>query len=160
MADLRIGVLTCSDSCSCGDADDLAGRALIQECEARDWIVVAYHVCADEVESIATSIIEMAELEEADVVLTLGGTSLGPRDFTPEATELVCDRMVPGIAEVVRHAARSADEVFLLSRATAGIREHTLVINLPGGEAPTAAAFAAVAEHLTLAVEKIKGECP
>lgn len=159
MGDMRIGVLTCSDSCSCGDAEDLAGRAIIEQCEDRGWVVVAYHVCADEVESICTSIIEMTEIEEADIVLTLGGTGLGPRDFTPEATELVCDRMVPGVAEVVRHAARTADDAFILSRATAGIRDTTLVINLPGGMGPTAAAFEVVAGHLEIAARVIHGDC-
>lgn len=152
MSDLRVAVLTCSDSCADGTAEDESGRAIIDACEDLGWLVVAYHVCADEMECVSTSLLEMADMESADIVLTLGGTGLGPRDITPEATERIIERAVPGIAEAVREASRGTNSPCLMSRATAGMRGQSLIINLPGGVAPTLAAFERIAPHLTTAV--------
>ncbi|MDP2401658.1 MAG: molybdopterin-binding protein, partial [Actinomycetota bacterium] len=139
------------------DAPDTAGRALMDEIDARGWIVIAYHVCPDEIECIATSIIEIAEAEDADIIFTLGGTSVGPRDVTPDATELVCERMVPGIAEVIRSCCSVTDTSFSLSRAVAGLRGSTLVINLPGGDEPSMKGFMTIADHLEAAVSRLRG---
>ncbi|MRR12049.1 MogA/MoaB family molybdenum cofactor biosynthesis protein [bacterium] len=160
VGDLRIGVLTCSDSRALGQAEDEAGRAIIEACEAQDWIVAAYHVCLCEMESVCTSLIEMTDMEEVDVVLTIGGTGLGPRDIMPEATELICERIATGLAEGLRCAARESDDswdVFLLSRATAGTRGFSLVVNLPGGTAVSGTAFAMLAPHLERAAAMVRG---
>lgn len=157
MGDLRLGILTCSDSRAAGEHEDLAGRWVLDACEERGWLVVAYHVCPDEFECITTSIIEMVDVDETDVVLTLGGTGLGPRDVTPEATERICERMVPGLAEEIRRGTTSTDPHLMFSRATAGIRGETLVINLPGGERPTADAFTLLAGQLEYASAMIRG---
>lgn len=156
MGDIRVAVLTCSDSRAVGDANDEAGHAVIETCEAREWLVVAYDVCADDAECIATSLIEMADMDEADVVLTLGGTGLGPRDITPEVTESVCERLAPGIAEAVRTASREIDPSYLLSRAIAGTRGDTLIVNLPGGTDATMSGLAAIIDHLEQAVDMMR----
>jgi molybdenum cofactor synthesis domain-containing protein len=125
--------------------------------DARGWITIAYHVCPDETESIATSIIEIVEAEDADIIFTLGGTSVGHRDVTPDATELVCERMVPGIAEAIRACCSATDSSFSLSRAVAGLRGSTLVINLPGDDEPSMKGFVTIADHLETAVSRLRG---
>jgi len=157
MAELRIGVLTCSDSRSQGEAEDTAGRALIELSEARGWMVVAYHVCPDDRECIAASLMEMCDIEEADVVFTCGGTGLGPRDNTPEATGDVAERPVPGIAEFIRTRSFAVTERAMLSRAVAVQRGRTVVINLPGSEKAAREAFGFVAGQLEHAAEMIAG---
>lgn len=167
MADLRIGILTCSDSRAAGEAEDLAGRAIIERCEARGWLVVAYHVCPFEFESISSSLIEMSDVDDADVIVTLGGTGLGPGDITPEVTERISERLVPGIAERIRAVAAETpsagsqlpiEDFSLFSRATAGIRGQTLILNLPGGTGPTVRCFDVVADHLERASSAVRGQ--
>ncbi|MHB9002441.1 MAG: MogA/MoaB family molybdenum cofactor biosynthesis protein [Coriobacteriia bacterium] len=158
MSELRIGVLTCSDSRASGELDDGAGLGVIAACEERDWLVVAYHVAARDIESITTSITEMADMDRADVIITLGGTGLTPRDVTPDATEAVCDRLVPGLSEIVRCAACGAESAFALSRATAGVRDKTLIVNLPGGVGPTHDAFEALTRQLENAVSQLRAQ--
>ena len=157
MADLRIGILTASDSCNRGEREDTAGRALAALCEERGWLVGAYHVCPDDLEALSTSLIELAEAEQMDVVLTCGGTGFSPRDVTPEATRLACDRLAPGIPEAIRAESMAITKRAMLSRAVAGIRGRTLVINLPGSEKAARESFAIVADQLEHAVEMMAG---
>lgn len=154
---LRVGVLTCSDSRAAGSEDDTSGRALIELVEGRGWEVAAYHVCADDQECIMGSLMEMADVDEADVVLTTGGTGLGPRDVTPEATLAVCEREVAGIAEAIRAESMRVTPRAMLSRGVAALRDKTLIINLPGSEKAVRETFAAVAGQLEHAVEMIAG---
>lgn len=157
MTELRIGVVTSSDSCAQGERDDLSGRALIALTEARGWTVCNYHVCADDCESLSASIIEMADVDRADVVFTTGGTGFGPRDVTPEATAAVCDRMAPGIAEHIRARSMEVTPRAMLARGAAGLRGSTLVINLPGSEKAVRESFAFVADQLEHAVAMMAG---
>ena len=157
MADLRIGILTASDSCYAGDREDTAGRALASLCEERGWLVAGYHVCPDDLESLSTSLIEFAEAEKVDIVLTCGGTGFGPRDLTPEATRLACDRLAPGIAEAIRAESLAITRRAMLSRGVAGLRGRTLVINLPGSEKAARESFAVIADQLEHAVEMMGG---
>lgn len=156
-AELRIGVLTCSDTRSAGEAEDTAGRALIDLIEERGWLVVAYHVCPDDRECIASSLMEMADVGGADVVLTCGGTGLGPRDVTPEATRDVAPRLVPGIAEYVRAESLRITPRAMLSRAVAAQRDDTLIINLPGSEKAARESFGFLEGQLEHAVEMMRG---
>ncbi len=157
VAELRIGVLTCSDTRSRGEADDTAGRALIELAEERGWLVVAYHVCPDDRECITASLMDMADVEEADVVFTCGGTGLGPRDNTPEATADVAERMVPGIADYLRQRSLEITGRAMLSRAVSALRGRTLIINFPGSEKAARESFAFVADQLEHAVEMMAG---
>ena len=157
MAELRIGVLTCSDTRSKGEAEDTAGRALIELSEAAGWLVVAYHVCPDDRESISASLMEMCDVEDADIVFSCGGTGLGPRDVTPEATMAVAERPVPGIAEFLRAESLKVTKRAMLSRATAAQRGHTVIINLPGSEKAARESFGFVAPQLEHAVEMVRG---
>lgn len=157
MAVLRIGVMTCSDTRFAGEAEDTAGRALMDLCEERGWSVVAYHVVPDEPEAIAVKLVEMADVDGADVLLTTGGTGLGPRDVCPETTLAVCDREVPGIAQAIRSASLAITDRAMLSRASAAQRGDTLVVNLPGSEKAVRESFAVVAGVLEHAVDMMAG---
>ncbi|MBA4370826.1 MAG: molybdenum cofactor biosynthesis protein [Coriobacteriaceae bacterium] len=157
MTELHIGVLTSSDSRANGEEEDGSGKALIAFAEERGWLVVVYHVCPDDEECLRASLTEMADVDEADVVLTTGGTGLGPRDITPEATIAICERMVPGIAEAIRLASLEVTPRAMISRAVAGMRGKTLIINLPGSEKAVRETFAVVADQLEHAVEMMAG---
>lgn len=154
MAEIRISILTCSDTRS--EAEDTAGAALREACEARGWSVLSYRLCTDDIESISAAIVRMSD-EGADVVLTCGGTGLGPRDVTPEATMAVCDREVPGIAEAIRTGSMAITGRAMLSRGVAWARGRTLVINLPGSRKAATESFGFVADQLEHAVEMMAG---
>jgi molybdenum cofactor synthesis domain-containing protein len=157
VAELRIGVLTCSDTRARGEAEDTAGLALIELVEQLGWLVVAYHVCPDDRESISVSLMEMCDIEEADVVITCGGTGLGPRDVTPEATLDVADRNVPGIAEYLRAESLRVTKRAMLARGVAVQRGRTIIINMPGSEKAARESFAFVSGQLEHAVEMVAG---
>jgi len=158
MSDLRLAVLTCSDSCAQGISEDACGRAVIEACEARGWLVVAYHVCASDMECVSTSLLEMTDMENADIVLTLGGIGLDPRDMTPEATGRIIERPTPGLAELVRHACSDTEATCALSRGTAGMRGRSLVINLPDGVESALASFDRAADLFESAVVMMRGQ--
>jgi molybdenum cofactor synthesis domain-containing protein len=122
-------VLTVSDGVAAGEREDESGE-LLAELLAGEGFEVERRVVADERESIADAIVELAE--EAALVLTTGGTGFGPRDVTPEATAEVLERPAPGIAEAIRADAIAKTPHGLLSRGVAGVRDRTLVVNLPG----------------------------
>ena len=157
MQPLRVGVLTCSDTRSAGDAEDTSGKALISLSEEKGWVVTAYHVVPDDEEAIAAALIEMADVDEVDVLLTTGGTGLGPRDVCPEVTLRHSDRAIPGIAEAIRLESLKITKRAMLSRGTAAQRGRTLIINLPGSEKAVREAFAIVADQLEHAVEMMAG---
>lgn len=157
MSDLRIAVLSCSDSASSGSADDDAGRALIEACEARGWLVVSYHVCPDEIECITTSLLEMTDMEGVDMALTVGGVGLRPRDITPDATMRIIERPVPGLAELVRRGCGADALECALSRGVAGIRGHSLIVNLPSDPERVRTSFDAVAGLFEGAVDMMRG---
>ena len=126
---MRAAVLTVSDGVAAGEREDESGE-LLAELLTGEGLEVERRVVADEREAIADAIVELAE--ESSLVLTTGGTGLGPRDVTPEATAEVLERPAPGIAEAIRADAIAKTPHGLLSRGLAGVRDRTLVVNLPG----------------------------
>jgi molybdenum cofactor synthesis domain-containing protein len=122
-------VLTISDGVAAGEREDESGE-LLAGLLTGEGLEVERRVVADEREAIADAIVELAE--ESSLVLTTGGTGLGPRDVTPEATAEVLERPAPGIAEAIRADAIAKTPHGLLSRGLAGVRDRTLVVNLPG----------------------------
>jgi len=157
MGQLRIGILTCSDSRSRGEAADTAGGALRELCEEQGWQVAVGDICADDRKQIAAALVRMADIEGAHVILTTGGTGLGPRDVTPEATLDVADRVVPGIDEHIRIASMAVTKRAMLSRGTAAQRGTTLIVNLPGSEKAVRESFSFVAGQFEHAVEMMHG---
>ncbi|CQR74223.1 Molybdopterin adenylyltransferase [Sporomusa ovata DSM 2662] len=126
-----IGIITASDKGSRGEREDLSGKA-IAETLAELGEVKQYVIVPDEREVLSQAMINMADNVKIDIILTTGGTGLGPRDVTPEATLAVIDRQVPGIPEVMRAKSLEKTSRAMLSRAVAGLRGRTLIINLPG----------------------------
>lgn len=155
MAALRIGVLTTSDTRT--PDQDTAGSALRALSAERGWEVVSYELVPDDFDRVVRALTTMADVEGCDVVFTAGGTGLGPRDVTPEATMSVCHKAVPGIAEAIRIESLGITKRAMLSRGAAGVRGRTLVINFPGSEKAARESFAAVADQLEHAVEMMAG---
>ncbi|RMF83020.1 MAG: MOSC domain-containing protein [Nitrospirae bacterium] len=154
---IQVAVVTCSDTCSRGEAVDTAGPAVARLAEARLGAHVALTaVVPDEGEAIEAALKGLAD-RGVDLVLTCGGTGCGPRDVTPEATLAVVERQVPGLAERMRAASAEATPHAWLSRAVAGIRRHTLIVNLPGSERAATENLEAILEVLPHAVRLLRG---
>lgn len=129
---LRLGILTVSDGVARGERDDRSGDRIEAWAEGRGAEVVVRKVVPDERVEIVRAVARMADEEGCDLVLTTGGTGLGPRDVTPEATRTAIERPVPGVAERIRARGASATPYADLGRGVAGVRASCLVVNLPG----------------------------
>ncbi len=129
---LRFGILTVSDRSSRGERSDLSGPALVEIVLALGWQVEEQGLVPDELFQIQQLLTCWADGLHLDVILTTGGTGFAPRDVTPEATQAVIDRPAPGLAEAMRAASMQITPHAMLSRAVAGMRGRTLIINLPG----------------------------
>jgi molybdenum cofactor synthesis domain-containing protein len=129
---LRIGILTISDSVSAGRMEDAGGLAVADAVRDTEWEIEQRATLPDEQEQIATVLRQWADDLRLDVVFTTGGTGLGPRDVTPEATLDAADRAVPGIAEAIRAASLTQTAMGMLSRGVSAQRGATLIVNLPG----------------------------
>jgi len=129
---MRIAILTISDRSSRGERPDTSGPALVEAVLAQGWKVSATRILPDEQELVAAQLAAWADSGEVDVILTSGGTGFSPRDVTPEATAAVMERPAPGLVEAMRQASLQITPHAMLSRATAGIRGRTLIVNLPG----------------------------
>lgn len=129
---LRVGILTVSDRSAHGERDDLSGPALVEVVRAQGWSVARQGIVPDDYETLREELATWADTGEIDVILTTGGTGFGPRDITPEATRSVTNRDAPGLAEAMRAASLRQTPHAMLSRSTAGIRNRTLIVNLPG----------------------------
>lgn len=132
MRGLRVAILTISDRSSSGQRDDSSGPALAQRIQQLGWIVTKTDIVPDEVYRITEILIKWSDHEDADIILTTGGTGFSPRDVTPEATLQVIDRNAPGLAEAMRAKSLAITPHAMLSRGVTGIRKRTLIINLPG----------------------------
>ena len=128
----RVGIITISDKVSRGERDDRGGPAIREVVLAAGWTVAEYLVIPDEAEQIAAALRRMADSAQLELVCTTVGTGLAPRDVTPQATQAVLDYEVPGLAEAMRAASLAKTPAAMLSRATAGVRGRTLIVNLPG----------------------------
>jgi molybdopterin adenylyltransferase len=154
---MRVSVLTISDSVAAGKADDGSGPAVMTRCRDLGWKIVSSAVRPDDRAAIEAFLKETADSNDADVILTTGGTGLGPRDVTPEATAAVVDRMIPGFAEHMRAVGAQKTPRAILSRAAAGIRGQAMIINLPGSPGGAVESLDAIADLLPHAVSIIHG---
>ena len=131
---VRIALVTISDRASRGEYQDLSGpamRAWLDKAVVSPWEAVV-RVIPDGIDSVRQTLIALCDEEKVDLIFTTGGTGPAPRDVTPEATEAVCAKMLPGFGELMRAASLKFVPTAILSRQTAGIRGHSLIVNLPG----------------------------
>jgi molybdenum cofactor synthesis domain-containing protein len=155
---LNLGILTISDKGWQGQRDDKSGKVIMNSLSSLDYNLVKYEVVPDEVDTIAGRIAEWADEGNMDIILTNGGTGLGPRDVTPEATLSVVDKVVPGFTEVMRNKTVDITPFAMLSRAVAGVRGKCLVINLPGSPKAVRECLEIVLPAIPHAVEILRGE--
>jgi molybdopterin adenylyltransferase len=131
---IRIGIINVSDRASKGIYEDLPGKEIVNtlnEYLLSPW-EKEYAIIPDEQDLIENKMIEMADIKKCSLIITCGGTGPAKRDVTPEATEAVCDKMMPGFGELMRSISLKYVPTAILSRQTAGIRNNTLIVNLPG----------------------------
>ena len=155
---MNVAILTLSDKGSRGEREDLSGPAL------RDWLaergvaVACMAMMPDELEQIAATLEDWADRLRADLILTTGGTGVSPRDLTPEATRRVIERELPGFAERMRQESLKKTPHAIISRALAGIRGETLIVNLPGSPKGAVENLAAVWPAIPHTIAKMKGD--
>lgn len=128
----KVGIITSSDKGSVGDREDISGAVIKEIIEAKGYKVIRKVILPDEKDVLSKEMMDLADNLKVDLILTTGGTGFSKRDVTPEATIEVCEKMAPGITEAIRYYSLKITPRAMLSRATAGIRKKTLIINLPG----------------------------
>jgi molybdenum cofactor synthesis domain-containing protein len=153
---ISAAIITASDSRSL--EDDVSGATLKALLEGRGAEVIHHSVVSDDIDSVRNELITVTDRSDIDLVITTGGTGLGPRDNTPEATLEVIDREVPGIAEAMRNATARLTPTAILSRGVAGTRNRTLIINLPGSPRAVSECFTIIAPVLNHAIRMLLGD--
>jgi molybdenum cofactor synthesis domain-containing protein len=152
---LTAAVLTVSDSCARGERVDQSGPALIEVLTRRKFSVVATEVVPDDKPAISNAIVLLAD--EVRLVVTTGGTGIAPRDVTPEATRMICDRLIEGIPERMRAEGAKKTPLAALSRAVCGVIDKTLVLNLPGSPKGAVESLEAVIDLLPHVLRLLAG---
>lgn len=158
MALWKVGILTLSDKGSRGEREDLSSGAIRALLDPSVYAVAAYEVIPDEREQITEKLVDWADRQGLDLILTTGGTGVSPRDVTPEATQAVLHRPVPGMAEAMRWASLQKTPHAMISRAVVGIRGTCLIANLPGSPRGARENLAVLLPALPHMLEKLHGD--
>lgn len=153
-----VAVVTVSDKGSRGEREDTSGAHLWERLHAEGYTGVWRTIVPDEKSAIQRALVEAVEKHRAALVLTTGGTGVSPRDVTPEATAAVCDRLIPGIAEAMRMESLKKTPYAMLSRAVAGIRGDSLIVNLPGSLKGCLENLEVILPAVSHALAKIQGD--
>lgn len=154
---IRVALLTASDKGARGEREDSSAAVIKEMIASIEGEVVAYNVVPDEKDELVAKLVDYADNQKVDLVLTTGGSGLAPRDVTPEATLEVVDRLIPGIPEAMRFAGLKVTPHAMLSRAVAGSRGKTLIINLPGSPRAVRENLDVILPALPHALEVLQG---
>lgn len=157
MSNIRAVVITVSDACSRGEREDTSGAALVQLLTELGAEIVETKILSDDLDPLVQTLTEYAQRDDINLIITTGGTGLGPRDNTPEATQQVIEREAPGIAEAIRVESLKSTPMAMLSRAVCGVRSGTLIINVPGSPKAVRESFAVVAPVIPHAINLLAG---
>jgi molybdenum cofactor synthesis domain-containing protein len=154
---MNVAIITISDTVASGERQDASGPAVAARCQELKFTVESTHTLPDDPAQIRSLLSKLADAQNIDVILTTGGTGIGPRDSTPEATQSIAERLVPGMAEEMRRKGLAHTPRAILSRGVAAIRGSTLILNLPGSPKGAVESLDAVAALLPHSVQIIHG---
>ena len=154
---IKVAVLTISDSCTEGNREDVSGQTIIDMLPEDAFEICEKKIVADDHEKIVNVLKSFSDEQAVDVVLTTGGTGLGPRDVTPEATASVCERMAPGFSEILRVEGFKKTTKAILSRGVAGVRKNSLIVNLPGSPKAVRECLEIILDVIPHAVKMMRG---
>jgi len=154
---MRVAVLTISDTVARDERIDLSGPAVVQRCRELGWEVTACLKCSDDPGQVRSHLRQLADSRRVDLILTTGGTGLGPRDNTPEATLEVAEKVIPGLAEEMRRKGAEQTPNAVLSRGVAVVRNVSLILNLPGSPKGAVESLDTLAQLLPHAIQVLHG---
>jgi molybdenum cofactor synthesis domain-containing protein len=154
---LRAKILVLSDAAAGGRREDRSGPAVRELLESRGWLVGAIEVLPDDATGIRETLLAWTDGDDCDAVFTSGGTGLGPRDVTPEATRAVIEKEIPGLAELMRAEGMKKTPRAALSRGIVGARKDKLIVNLPGSPRGACASLASIIDLLPHAIDLLRG---
>jgi molybdenum cofactor synthesis domain-containing protein len=154
---MRVAVLTISDSVARDERIDLSGPAVVQRCRELGWEVTSSLKCSDDPGQVRSHLRQLADSRRVDLILTTGGTGLGPRDNTPEATLDVAEKVIPGLAEEMRRKGAELTPNAILSRGVAVVRNVSLILNLPGSPKGAVESLDTLAQLLPHALQVLHG---
>jgi molybdopterin adenylyltransferase len=154
---MRVAVLTISDSVARDERIDLSGPAVVQRCRELGWEVTSSLKCSDDPGQVRSHLRQLADSRRVDLILTTGGTGLGPRDNTPEATLDVAEKVIPGLAEEMRRKGSEQTPNAVLSRGVAVVRNVSLILNLPGSPKGAVESLDTLAQLLPHAIQVLHG---
>jgi molybdenum cofactor synthesis domain-containing protein len=154
----NVAILTVSDRSSTGSRDDASGPALADWLKNKAVSIVAKDIVPDDVEKISSRLMEWSDSGFCELILTTGGTGVSPRDVTPDATSAILDKMIPGFGEMMRLKGIEKTPRAIISRAIAGIRKQTLIVNLPGSPKAALENIESIWDAVPHTIEKILGD--
>ncbi|OGF53480.1 MAG: molybdenum cofactor biosynthesis protein [Candidatus Firestonebacteria bacterium RIFOXYC2_FULL_39_67] len=155
---IKFAVLTLSDRCSRGEAEDTSGKIIIDILKSIEGELIKYEIIPDEKVLIKEKLLQYCDDLKVSLVFTTGGTGLGPRDVTPEATKEIADRVIPGIPELIRLEGLKITKRAMLSRGLCVIRKNTIIINLPGSPKGVRESLSAILDIIQHALDMIEGK--
>jgi molybdopterin adenylyltransferase len=153
----RAAILVLSDASSRGERPDVSGPVVREILEARAWRVAAFEILPDDLETIQRKLRALTDADDCDAVVTAGGTGVGPRDVTPEATRAVIEKEIPGLAELMRAEGVKKTRRAALSRGIVGVRKGKLIVNLPGSPKGARESLESIVDLLPHVIDLIQG---